>query len=180
MLRHDMAKHFNLLRQMTHEEQTADYLDELIGQNKKIRPVVQSGNDIFDMILNTGISRASDEGIAVEIVRIQVSEQLPLSDTELSSLAMNLMDNALSGAGSSGSEKPFIRLDLHIQDYFFLFDVENSTAGEQIQKTPKAGHGYGLKIVRQMVERCGGLFEAGYHSGLYKAVAAIPLALPCK
>lgn len=180
MLRHDMAKHFILLRQMTHEEQTASYLDQLIGQNKKIRPVVQSGNNIFDIILNTSIGRASDEGIAVEIVRIQVPERLPLSDTELSSLAMNLMDNALSGAVSSGEENPFIRLDLHMQDNFFLFDVENSAAVEQIRKKPEAGHGYGLKIVRQMVERRGGLFETGYHSGFYKAAAAIPLALPCK
>lgn len=180
ILRHDMAKHFTLLRQMTHEEQAAKYLDELIGQNKKIRPVVQSGNNIFDIILNAGIGRASDEGIAVEIVRMQVPEQLPLSDTELSSLAMNLMDNALSGAVSSGAKDPLIRLDLHMQDNFFLFNVENSAAAEQIQKPPEAGHGYGLKIIRQTVERRGGLFESGYRSGFYKAAAAIPLALPCK
>ena len=80
MLRHDMAKHLNLLRQMTGEPEVASYLEELIGQNEKIRPVVQSGNQMLDIILNGKLTAAADAGIKVEIVRMQVPEKLPLSD----------------------------------------------------------------------------------------------------
>ena len=59
MLRHDMAKHFQLLRQMTGEGKVAAYLDGLIGQNEKIRPVVQSGNEMLDIILNSKLSEAA-------------------------------------------------------------------------------------------------------------------------
>lgn len=38
-----------------------------MGQNKKIRPVVQSGNEILDVFLNSKLS-AADMGIMVEIV----------------------------------------------------------------------------------------------------------------
>lgn len=51
MLRHDMMKHFQVLRQTVTDEKSAAYLDELIGENKKIRPVVQSGNEMLDVIV---------------------------------------------------------------------------------------------------------------------------------
>ena len=35
MLRHDMLKHFRLLRQTTSDKKTAEYLDELVGENEK-------------------------------------------------------------------------------------------------------------------------------------------------
>ena len=102
MLRHDMAKHLRLLRQMTGEPEVAGYLEELIGQNEKIRPVVQSGNQMLDIILNGKLTAAADAGIKVEIVRMQAPEKLPLSDAELCSLLVNLMDNAVAAASAPG------------------------------------------------------------------------------
>ena len=52
-------KHFLLLRQTTTDEKTAAYLDELIGENEKIRPVVQSGNEMMNLILNSKLSGAA-------------------------------------------------------------------------------------------------------------------------
>lgn len=176
MLRHDMAKHFLLLRQMTHDPQTADYLDGLIGQNEKIRSVVQSGNIILDTILNTGISRAEKSNIAVEIVRMQVPEQLPLSDTDLSSLVMNLLDNALEGAAASGCAQPYIRIDFYISGNFFMIEFENSANLAWIQKESAPAHGFGLKIIRQTAERSDGLVDTEYGANFYRAAAAFPLA----
>ncbi len=48
MLRHDMMRHFQLLRLTTSDEKTAAYLVELIGENVKIRLVVRSGNEVLD------------------------------------------------------------------------------------------------------------------------------------
>ena len=56
ILRHDMMKHFQLLRQTTSDGKTAEYLDELMGENEKIRPVVHSGNEMLDIILNGKLS----------------------------------------------------------------------------------------------------------------------------
>lgn len=106
MLRHDMVKHLRLLRQTTGDEKTAAYLDELIGQNEKIRPVVQSGNEMLDIILNGKLSAAADAGIAVEIVRMKAPAALPLSDAELCSLVMNLLDNAVEAAAAPGWSGP--------------------------------------------------------------------------
>ena len=42
MLRHDTMKHFQVLRQTISDEKAAAYLDELIGENEKIRPVYRA------------------------------------------------------------------------------------------------------------------------------------------
>lgn len=179
ILRHDMAKHLRMLRQMTGEPQVAAYLDELIGENEKIRPVLQSGNEMLDIILNSKITEAMELGIHVEVIRVEAPEKLPLSGMELCSMFVNLMDNAIAGAGSSGAEKPYIRLDLHIKSGFFVFSCKNSAAkGWEAQQTlpdevPR--HGLGLKIIRHISQRYGDLMEAERSEDYYKVMVVLPV-----
>lgn len=173
ILRHDMMKHFRLLRHMTAEEKTAQYLDELIGENEKIRPIVQSGNGILDTILNSKLSAAVDAGIQVEFTRMQAPDKLPLSDTELCSLIMNITDNALNAA--SEAKQQYIRLDMHIRNNFFVFICENGTkSGWNVNKN-EPGHGFGLKIIRQIMERYGNLIKTEYGNDFYKVTVLLPL-----
>ena len=153
MLRHDMVKHFRVLRQTVTDEKAAAYLDKLIGENEKIRPVVQSGNEMLDVILNSKLSAAADAGIAVEIARMKAPDKLPLTDAELCSLVMNLLDNAVEGASAPGVERPYIKLDFSVKEHFFAISCKNSTTMEHIQKETAPGHGLGLKIIRQIVAR---------------------------
>jgi len=178
MLRHDMKRHFTYLRQTTADEKTAAYLDELLGQNEKIRPVVQSGNEILDVILASRYGMARDAGIRVEIIRAGAPPRLPIPDSDLCSVIMNLMDNAVEGARASGAREPFIRLDMHIKNDFFVFVCENSAQMRSLnaaneEAVPK--HGLGLRIVRQIVERCGSLMQTEFGQDYYKVRLAIPL-----
>ena len=83
MPRHDIVKHFRVLRQTITDEKSAAYLDDLIGENEKIRPVIQSGNEMLDVILNGKLSTAADAGIAVELARTQPPDKLHMTDAEL-------------------------------------------------------------------------------------------------
>lgn len=175
MLRHDMVKHFRVLRQTVTDEKAAAYLDELIGENEKIRPVVQSGNEMLDVILNSKLSAAADAGIAVEIARMKAPDKLPLTDAELCSLVMNLLDNAVEGASAPGVERPYINLDFSVKEHFFAISCKNSTTMEHIQKETAPGRGLGLKIIRQIVARYDDLLETEYGADYYCVKMAIPL-----
>ena len=175
MLRHDMVKHFRVLRQTVTDEKSAAYLDELIGENEKIRPVVQSGNEMLDVILNSKLSAADDAGIAVEIARMKAPDKLPLTDAELCSLVMNLLDNAVEGASAPGVERPYIKLDFSVKEHFFAITCKNATTMEHIQKETAPGHGLGLKIIRQIVARYDDLLETEYGADYYCVKMAIPL-----
>ena len=175
MLRHDMVKHFRVLRQTVTDEKAAAYLDELIGENEKIRPVVQSGNEMLDVILNGKLSAAADAGIAVKIARMKAPDKLPLTDAELCSLVMNLLDNAVEGASAPGVERPYIKLDFSVKEHFFAISCKNSTTMEHIQKETAPGRGLGLKIIKQIVARYDDLLETEYGTDYYSVKLAIPL-----
>ena len=145
MLRHDMMKHFRVLRQTVTDEKAAAYLDDLIGENEKIRPVVQSGNEMLDVILNSKLSAAADAGIAVEIARMKAPDKLPLTDAELCSLMMNLLDNALEAASAPGVKRRYIKLDMHIQNKLFRVHLRKRGHTGLDQQRNRAGARFGIE-----------------------------------
>lgn len=177
MLRHDMEKHLVFLRQSTRDEATAGYLEELIGQQRALSPVVQSRNRTLDIILNAKLGEASEKGIAVEILQTDVPKSLPLPDAELCALMMNLLDNAIQGA--RGTKKPFLRLDMHQKDGFFVFVCENAALPDSPEKSAEKEtmpqHGLGLKIIEQIVSRHGNLMEVERLAGFYRVTIALLL-----
>lgn len=180
MLRHDMAKHLTFLRQSTSDKATEAYLDELIGQQQDIPLVIQSRNRTLDILLNAKLGEATGKGISVEVVRSDVPEVLPLTDAELCALMINLLDNAIRAA--SLAEKPFLRLDLHQKNGFFVFVCENAdTEGTRETKPKKETvpqHGLGLKIIEQIVKQHGDLVEVERLPGFYRVTIAILLDQP--
>ena len=153
-------------------------MDELIGENEKIRPVVQSGNEMLDVILNSKLSAAADAGIAVEPARMQAPNKLPLTDAELCSLMLNLLDNALEAASAAGVKRRYIKLDMHIQNNYFMFTCENGATLDWIYKENAPERGLGLKIIRQIVERYGNLFDTEYGEDYYRVTVPLSLRLP--
>ena len=180
MLRHDMMKHFHTLKDMSKDPETKAYLEDLIGQNQEIRPVVQTGNKMLDVILNSKISSAIDSGIKVEILRAAAPAKLPISDADLCSLMMNMIDNALTGADRSGAKIPQIRLDIHEKNNYLAVTCENSADMTKNHKKNKKEtvqkHGYGLKIIGQITKRYHGIIDTSYDGSLYKVKVAIPLS----
>lgn len=69
----------------------------------------------------------------------------------------NILDNAISAASAPGISEPYIRLDLHCKDRYFVFSCENSKAAadNKTKKIPTQTHGYGAKIIRQIMSRFG-------------------------
>ena len=128
---------------------------------------------MLDVILNGKLSAAADAGIAVEIVRMKAPDKLPLTDAELCSLMMNLLDNAVEAA--DGVERPYIKLDFRVKEHFFVFSCENSTTLQHIQKETLPGHGLGLKIIKQIAARYDDLLETEYGADYYNVKLAIPL-----
>lgn len=90
---------------------------------------------------------------------------------------MNLLDNAIHAA--SKTEKPFLRLDMHQKDGFFVFVCENAAVSEppekRAEKKAASQHGLGMKIMEQIITRHGNLMEVEWLSGSYRITIALPL-----
>lgn len=180
MLRHDMKKHLTFLRQNVSDKGAVQYLDSLIGQQQALSPVVQSRNQALNIILSAKLGEAAGKGIPVEVVQADAPKSLPLSDTELCALMMNLLDNAIHAAGKT--EKPFLRLDMHQKDGFFVFVCENAAVPKPPEKSTEKKdvmqHGLGMKIMKQIMNRHGNLMEVERLSGSCRVTVALPLVTP--
>ena len=176
MLRHDMKRHLAALRGMVSEPRAAEYIDELCGEVESVPGVVSTGNAMLDILLGSRLKSARDAGISVEQDRLSAPENLPLTDAELSSLVLNILDNAIAAASAPGVEKPWIRLDCHVKNDFFVFSCENSAAADWMKKEPADSRGLGKKIIERIMSRHGGLLRSEAGEGSYRVTLAIPLS----
>ena len=179
MLRHDMKRHLTALRGMVSEPKVAAYIDELMGEAESVPSVVNTGNAMLDILLGSRLKKAQETGILVELDRVQAPESLPLTDAELSSLVLNILDNAIAAARVSGVERPWLRLECHVKNGFFVFNCENSSTHEwmegQAKKEPADLPGLGKKIIERIMSRHGSLLHAEAGEGSYRVTLAIPL-----
>lgn len=172
-----MLRHFHALHDMDDEQRRTEYLAELIGKNEQIRPVVDSGNEMLDIILNGRLSTAIDAGIQVELPHIVVSEKLSLTDPDLCALFLNLMDNAITAA--STAKTPFLLLKLHQKDGHLAIVCENSFEPSKQETTAKKEtvpkHGLGLKIVCNIVEKYKGTILTENSNDRFSVKIVIPM-----
>lgn len=179
MLRHDTTKHYVMLSRLAAEtpEKLPDYLNNLIAQVEAVRPVVATGNQILDIIINGKLNTASDRGIPTEIVRCEAPNTLPLTDTDACCLFMNILDNAINAASASDPATACIRLDFHCRTNHFVFSCEN-TKPSLIKKKEKSipGHGYGLKIIQQIMKKWGNMISIKQTETTFKISVILPLS----
>lgn len=141
MLRHDLNRYLQTLRQMSGESAVQQYLDDLIGQNENVPPIVQSGNRTIDIILNGRLAAAKAAGVAVEVKRAEAPAALPLRDADLCSLMLNLIDNAIAAASDPALEQARICLNLRVKGHFFTFSCENTCAPGEAARADATGWG---------------------------------------
>ncbi|MBO5158577.1 MAG: GHKL domain-containing protein [Lachnospiraceae bacterium] len=180
VIRHDMMKHFHTLNNLSTEKQVKSYLEEIIGQNQKVRSIVQTGNEMLDIILNSKLCSAMDAKIQVEIVKAAAPSKLPVSDADLCSLIMNILDNAINAASSADTNAPYIQLDIHEKNQHLAISCKNSANVKKMKKEDKKEtvpkHGLGMKIIGGIIKRYHGLFDIKYGQDYYKIQIAIPLS----
>ena len=178
MLRHDMLRHYHTLHDMDSDEKRTAYLAELIGQNQKIRPIVESGNEMLDIIINGRLGAAVDAGIHVEIPHVTAPAELRLSNPDLCALVMNIMDNAISAAAKA--KAPFVKLTIHEKAGYLAVFCENSFDPEQQNRSAKKEtvpkHGLGLKIIRSIVAKYEGVVLDEVRDGNFVVEIVIPLS----
>lgn len=182
-LRHDMRKHLTILHTLlVHQEyeQAGHYVDDLVAENQAIRPIVRCGNQMLDIILNSKLDEAMQQNVHIQVLYAEAPATLPLSDTELTSLMMNVMDNAVHAALCANEEERFIELELRVNGQFLLFRCANNAEKNAFQPNATTAsisspHGYGLKIINRILARYGSISRIEKDAEKFQISFALPL-----
>ena len=91
------------------------YLDGLLSDVEAVPAMVYVAHPAINAVLTTILARAQKQGIKVEH-EVSAPETLPFPDTELCTVLMNLLQNALdaNALAPAGAEK-WLRVSIHIR-----------------------------------------------------------------
>lgn len=166
---HDLKNHLLALKKYEENGQWEElrvYLQEMETIVLRDSGQVWTGNQVVDLILNQKKKQAEEEHIAVEI-ETETFIRFPFKDSESVSVFGNLLDNAIEACRKMDKGKGWIRLGIKKQNQMVYIELENSfgerpdeRAGWVVSsKVENTIRGFGLRSVKQIVEKYGGSFS---------------------
>ena len=180
--RHDFRHSIQTLAELYHAGETealGRYLDQYIDSMPKNE--IQSFCDILSLnaLLNFYVHVTKLNHIAFTL-RVNVSDELPLSDVNLCSIVGNILENAV--AASKNTDEKKIQFTILAEDHAQLYIVAvNSFDGivrmknGQYLSTKQKSSGIGLSSVTSIVESCGGIALFSHEGNKFFSSIAIPL-----
>ena len=187
-LRHEVKNHYLVLQNLSRAgevERLNAYLSTLVSDVYAIPALACAPHPAINAVLTTMLARARKQGIEVEH-RVDVPETLPFPDTELCTVLMNLLQNALdANALAPMGARKWLRVDLHIRGYHLYIGVENSCFtpvdydGDsglfRTTKADKSAHGYGLKAVQAVARKYRSELLLKCSDGYFSAATALQM-----
>lgn len=180
--RHDYHNHLQSMKayvKMGQYDRLGEYLDLLERDLDNVNQLIESGNVNLDAILNSKISLALKNGIAVDY-KATCPARISVSDIDLCALIGNLIDNAVE-ACEKVEEHPFIRLYIGVLKQQLYISVTNAT-NETVRKldheyitTKRGNHGHGLKRINLVVEKYQGYINRQNEPGVFVTEIMLPL-----
>ncbi len=161
---HDLKHQIAALRYELNDEEKYGYLTQMEDEIRQYEAENKTGNKVFDTILTTKSLVCQSRNISMNVVADGSLLDF-MSTMDLSALFGNALDNAIRGAESVADEKErLIRVVVCEQMGFVFVKIENRYAGEVrfdgknllTTKNNKDYHGYGVKSIRNTVEKYDG------------------------
>lgn len=166
-LKHDSKNHMIVLRGMLNMGEIAEaqsYLNRLLDE-ERAQKEVNTGNTAIDSMINYKMQTAEQRDVTFDL-DLRIPEQLPISSYLLSVVLGNAIDNAIEAAEKTAEKN--VSLKLQYTKGRLLFQIENPYSGDlqstdtyefETMKKEKSEHGFGLKNMREAVEKAGGVMK---------------------
>lgn len=187
-LRHEVRTHYLVLQNLNSEGETGRldaYLTELVSEASSIPSMTCTPHPAINAVLTVILARAQKQGIEV-VRRVEVPETLPFPDTELCTVLMNLLQNALdANALAPEGARKWLRVNLHIRGVHLYMGVENSRFAPvdydsesglcRTTKGDESVHGYGLKAVQAVARKYRSELLLKFPDGSFSAATALQM-----
>ena len=187
-MRHETINHYTVLQKLTQAgewDSLGNYLDSLLTDVETIPATAYVAHPAINTVLTIMLARAQKLGIKIEH-EVSTPDTLPFPDTELCTVLMNLLQNALeANALAPEGAKKWLRVSIHVRKAHLYIGVENSrfypvkydeeTGLCRTTKAERAVHGYGLKAVQAVVRKYQSELLLEFPDGLFSASTALQM-----
>ena len=158
-LKHDLANHLAVAVTLP-EAQREDYIKSLIEDSAFGRSLQYCADPVVNAVLTVKEEQMSRYGIRLE-ARIDIPKELPFEKTDICALFSNALDNAGEACRRLPETEREVSVKSRAQKGLFCLEVTNPTVGAQknlllqTSKADKENHGFGLRSMKEVVERNG-------------------------
>lgn len=181
---HDIGNHIKTIQLLVNngDEQKANaYAEELLETYQTLAKKNYCGNRIINAVLLEKMKLCEEHQIDTEL-DIMLPEELPIRDIDLMCVFSNLIDNAIESCCRLQDKLKYIRIKASIQNDYCTFYIVNGKLSKDeagvvsgTWKKDKKLHGYGLKIIKEIVDRYQGQHEFTISDDQFQALVMMKL-----
>lgn len=165
-LYHDIGNHLKTIQILVYHGENDDakrYMNNLLLEYTDIRRECYCKNEIINAVLNEKIKTCQQKGIKTEI-DINIPEDILIRDIDLMSVFVNVLDNAIEGCQRNSGVTKNININAYVNRDYLTVKIISSKKEKDIVNTNKVKvpkkdiyvHGYGVKILDEIVKRYNG------------------------
>lgn len=176
---HDIKNNLQVMSTLKNEKERLSIVEDINNSLDKYSLVRYSSQDILNVILNIKEKDAKLEDIDFDI---DIKTNLSFMDSiDVSNLITNILDNAIEAARQSDDK--IIKFILKKKMNYVILECSNSFNGKikiknkkQLITTKNGDHGYGTKIIKNIVEKYNGELEYEILDNQFKLILMIKIA----
>lgn len=181
-IRHDMKNYISCALSMAEQgdnKELIDYLKE-ISDNKihTISSYVQINRKVLGAVINSKLGTAKRKGIEMQCIIL--SELENVSDLDAGIILANLLDNALEACEKNLGNSE-IMLKIWNDAGYYCIEISNTVETDVLTNNPdlvtsksdRELHGVGLKSVRDIVEKYGGIINFNQKSNKFSVYVSL-------
>ena len=175
--RHDMRHHLAALTGLARQENAAavlSYLEELGVRLDETELPAYCGDAAVNAVLASCLRQAREAGCLVE-AEVKLPSSLPFDSSDLCVVLANVLENAVQACRSLPREERRLRLSVRMAGGRLNLSVDNpcpvppSFGGDGLPRSGRgAGHGLGLRSVRAVAVKYGGLLQCWCGEGEFR------------
>ncbi|MGN0299043.1 MAG: GHKL domain-containing protein [Lachnospiraceae bacterium] len=165
-MRHEMKNLLMVVEAMA-EKGDCNGIIEFVQERQQLlksKNYVKTGNVTVDTVLNYKIPKADMYGIQMEL-ELNIPTKMNVEDVVICGILGNAIDNAVEASKKLPQEKRQIALGMKVEKKNLFIEIANRYDGfVQTDRNGKlltrkgevSNHGFGLPVIRQLVEKCNG------------------------
>ena len=170
-LRHDMMFHVNVLLDLLYKEKQEEAIEYIENSFACVR-VLESTFNLEDPAITSSLNliakKAKDKQIKFNHI-ITVGD-FGLPSHEMCSLLLNILSNAIEAAEKTSRKRRIICLEISPAEGGYHINCINTykekpvfTKGKMVSSKVEKGHGKGIGIIKNVVEKYGGAMDIAIH-----------------
>lgn len=180
-LRHELKNHISLMENLLREEKYEDlrkYFAEYAGKVTPLLTEFRCPNPLVTSVITHQMNNAFSVGVTLDVIAA-IPETLGIDDDDLCSLLSNMFDNGVEGCLRAGQH--IVKATLHTEKGSLFITVTNPADEEALRNNPALlstkehpdFHGFGIPIIRSIVEKYDGVVTFQVEDGWFTVDAML-------